>query len=282
MIERIYNFLLLFLCYIRCLFKFKPNGKIPIAISGYKVEFCDYFKGNKLSNHIWQKGQVWGEFHPEHLHQYYGTTDDFIFVKDGYLNLTTQYKPQKFYDFKNEINAIIPYGIGLVVSKRTFTYGYFEIKAVLPQGKWLFPAIWLSNTDTWPPEIDIIEGYSKAKGKYKNSLGLSNFKFQPNIHYGFKEANTKSSFGGSDFPLPNNPTEREVTYAVLWTPNSIVFYYDGYKIFQTKQKNILEYFNTGKIQMHIILNNGMDPKSNSMKLEPSVFKIKSVKYLKKV
>ena len=52
----------------------------------------------------------------------------------------------------------------------SFTYGKIEIRAKLPRGDWLWPAIWMLPTDnqygTWPAsgEIDIMESRGNAPG----------------------------------------------------------------------------------------------------------------------
>ena len=41
-----------------------------------------------------------------------------------------------------------------------YRYGWFEAKIKLPKGKNLWPAFWMWAWDSWPPEIDIFEGYT--------------------------------------------------------------------------------------------------------------------------
>ena len=152
------------------------------------------------------------------------------------------------------------------------------MKAKLPKGKWLWPAIWLSNFKTWPPEIDILEGYSR-KGNYENSANFKNFKLQPNIHYGHDFDGSKTSYGAKSHPI-FNAIDKEITYGLIWEKNAIKIYYDGYKVFQTSDDKILKYFNIEENKMEIILNNGLESKVKNEKLQSSVFKIKSVKYYK--
>lgn len=259
----------------------KPKDSIVTGMESYVLDFEAVFTGNTIDAKVWHIGQKWGPFHPDYLHQYYGDTTDFVNVKEGFLELLTRYKPKKFYNFKDSIYVTIPYGIGLVVSNRSFKYGYYEIEASLPEGKYLWPAIWLTAVKTWPPEIDILESYSGFDGAYSNKCLIRNLRNEPNIHYGFKNDNTKSNFGGTSYPIPDNPTDRFVRYGLHWTKEFIRVYYDGHFVFQCTQTEILKYFNAEDVEMNIILNNALVSESIGTKQPPSVFKIKSVKFFSK-
>jgi beta-glucanase (GH16 family) len=87
------------------------------------------------------------------------------------------------------------------------TYGHFEVRARLPRGKGLWPAIWMLPADqTWPPEIDIVE-----------SIG------DPRI--GYVTAHSKTA--------PSRSVEVKVgdegfhTYAVSWDAQWLKWYLDG-------------------------------------------------------
>lgn len=281
MIEKIYNIWLLVKSYMRFAFSIKPNLRKPKEVSKYKLSFCDFFIGNELDQKKWLVGQPWGEFHPDFPYEYYGQGEEFVKVDEGSLNLFARYKPKKFYDFKKNLQITINHGKGLIFSKQSFKYGYYEVSGILPKGKYLWSAIWLTADKSWPPEIDIVEAYSGEKSDYSNKCGIRNFEFSPNLHFGFKEDDTKDNYGGNSYPLPFNPTDRPVIYGVHWSEESIRFYYDGYLIFQTKNEKILKYFNKPEVSMHIILNNGFQPEINNLKSETSVFKIYSVKFFSK-
>lgn len=267
--------------YFRLLSKAAPNESGPEGTEFYTLKFEDTFTGDAIDASKWRLGQPWGPFHPDNLHQYYGDTTDFTNVRNGQLELYTRYKPKKFYNFRNSLYITIPYGIGLVFSKSRFRYGYFEIEAKLPKGKYLWPALWLTAVKTWPPEIDILESYSGKKGGYLDKLRIRNVKNEPNLHYGFAEDKTKSSYGGFSYPIPNEPTERFVKYGLHWTEGFIRVYYDGHLVFQCTQKAVLDYFNRPDVEMNLILNNALQSEVMGLKLDPSLFAIKSVKYFSK-
>ena len=279
--ETLYNIWLQLKSFVRFVFQVKPNLKKPDTVKNYRIAFSDFFIGDKLDENKWSMSQPWGDFHPDYVHQYYGKNEEFIEVENSSLNLYARYKPKKFYDFKKNINIVIPYGIGLIVSKNTFKYGYYEINGILPTGKLLWPAIWLTAEKTWPPEIDIVEAYSGKRSDYSNQFGIPFVKFKPNIHYGFVEDKTKASYGAKAYPIPFKPSQRSVTYAVHWTEKFIKFYYDGYLVFQTEKKEILNYFNREDVNMNIILNNAYHPDVDGTKYDTSVFKINYVKFFAK-
>ena len=101
------------------------------------------------------------------------------------------------------------YSSGLLTTEKTFaqTYGYFEIKAELPQIKGMFPAFWLMPTaKVWPPEIDIMEnvGENYASGGSIDTNGRDAFRTY----------------------FPDGQTGMH-TYGLLWTAETITWYIDG-------------------------------------------------------
>ncbi|EJU14713.1 glycoside hydrolase family protein [Sphingomonas sp. LH128] len=106
---------------------------------------------------------------------------------------------------------------GLLTSKFTFAqqYGYFEIRAKMPEGNGFWPAFWLLPTDnTWPPELDIFEQHGK----------------DPNVLY-------MTTHGTSTPGKTMEAQDRAVvdttqfhTYGVDWNGERIVYYIDGMEV----------------------------------------------------
>lgn len=66
---------------------------------------------------------------------------------------------------RNGLNDIGGIESGMMRSKKTFKYGYFEARIKVPEGRGLWPAFWLVPNDArWPPEIDIVEIVNNGHG----------------------------------------------------------------------------------------------------------------------
>src|SRR5882672_7706165 len=77
-------------------------------------------------------------------------------VNSGILTLTAAPAASSIQPLINNYQ----YTSGMVTTYNSFsqTYGYFEMRAQLPQGQGLWPAFWLLPEDgSWPPEIDVME-----------------------------------------------------------------------------------------------------------------------------
>jgi beta-glucanase (GH16 family) len=65
------------------------------------------------------------------------------------------------------------YGIesGMLRSKWTGKYGYYEIRMKVPPGRGMWPAFWLNPEDqVWPPEIDVVEIVNNGRDDTRNSF----------------------------------------------------------------------------------------------------------------
>jgi hypothetical protein len=108
--------------------------------------------------------------------------DPFSVDKKGVLEITAVARPGSGERGKEENVTGYPYMSGLISTEPSFaqTYGYFEMRAELPQGKGLWPAFWMLPKDqSWPPEIDIVESigdpshvYMTAHSKHLKSAGI--------------------------------------------------------------------------------------------------------------
>jgi beta-glucanase (GH16 family) len=131
---------------------------------------------------------------------------------------------------KEKINGMSYSSARLVSTKKgDWTYGKFEVRAKLPHGKGMWPAIWMLPTDweygAWPisGEIDIME-----------QRGSDPLKVHGTIHFG-----NPWKYIGSSYTLPDAGYH---VYAVEWEPNEVKWFVDG-NLFQTRQSS--EWYSSG-------------------------------------
>ena len=137
-------------------------------------------------------------------YQYYTDRPKNVRVEDGYLKLTPL----------REKYAHREYTSGKVTSKFHQKYGRFEIRAKQPNGRGLWPAIWMmpqfSVYGGWPAsgEIDIFEGRGQTPTKCESTL-----------HYGAVPCCDNHRYTGSG-PREQGTdiTDSFHTYRVDWDP----------------------------------------------------------------
>jgi beta-glucanase (GH16 family) len=109
--------------------------------------------------------------------------------------------------------------------KRSWRYGYFEIRAKMPTGAGMWPAIWMlgpNGITEWPAsgETDIVEVVSGEPGRVHT-----------NVH-GINAAGTHWEAGwagpGRSYDYPGgNLADGYHTYGLDWSANALRYYFDG-------------------------------------------------------
>ncbi len=126
----------------------------------------DEFEGDKLDQSKWSVQKGWGR-----CTEIWGTEEDGnVSVSDGCLKL-------RAYEKETRENKIIQ--SGEVNSRAAWSDGLIEVRAKLPKGKSVYPAIWTMGRDydpkgngcLWPHsgEIDIMEAFGDANDDISNS-----------------------------------------------------------------------------------------------------------------
>jgi len=106
----------------------------------------------------------------------------------------------------------------ITLRKASWQYGRVEVRAKLPQGKGVWPAIWMMGADRtkvgWPAcgEIDIME-----------FVGYTPDHVYATLHWGADYKHHQSQ--GKSLKV-NAPWEDFHIYAMEWTPERMEFYYD--------------------------------------------------------
>lgn len=186
-----------------------------------QLVFQEEFNGNSLDTAVWnyQLGDGcpdlcgWGNNEP----QLY--TKENATVANGYLKITAKY------DGKNYTSSRLT-----TKGKREFKYGIVEVRAKLPVGNGLWPAIWMLGNDIdsnpWPNcgEIDIMEYVGKKPGVIYTSM------------------HTKSSHGetinSKQTTIPGIEDDFHI-YKLDWNADRISFFIDDALVYtyNPKQKN---------------------------------------------
>ncbi|ORY80975.1 concanavalin A-like lectin/glucanase domain-containing protein, partial [Protomyces lactucae-debilis] len=126
---------------------------------------------------------------------------------------------------------------------KSMKYGKLEIRAKLPVGDWIWPAIWMMPKDSvygaWPAsgEIDIVESrgnghdYFVYQGDPKDNkrFPAGNNAIGSTLHWGGDTASNKFYMTTNGYHYPsaiNGLTDAFHTYGMEWTPNGIRIYVD--------------------------------------------------------
>ncbi len=111
------------------------------------------------------------------------------------------------------------YTSGMITTKESHaqTYGYFEMRADIPDAEGAWPAFWMIPADgSWPPELDIMETLtSDPRGAWTTEHSST----------GGHTAHGQLSF------IPDTASGMH-TYGALWTQTDLVWYVDGVEVFR--------------------------------------------------
>jgi beta-glucanase (GH16 family) len=209
----------------------------------WKLVWEENFNGSQLDNSIWNY-EVNDEGGGNHELQYYTARKENSYLENGLLHIKAIKEP---YLTRQYTSARIT-----TKGKADFTFGKMEIRAKIPVGRGMWPAIWMMPTDSkfghwpWSGEIDIME----TKGQEPDSL-YGTMHFGPaapnNRYFGSKLVRVTPEGWGDDFH----------TYAIIWQKNKIEWLVDGVKFHEgtianvTNLKNVPYPFNE---RFHFILN----------------------------
>ena len=183
----------------------------------------------------WMNGQPWGVAHPNKEHTWYCDKAETNVLADGSLIMGINNNSKYF----EEIGYSKPFGCGCISTFEPFLYGKFHFEYKLPKGIHLWPAIWLSGVHSWPPEIDIMEGWSGNGYFCKNKPNYRRFPLFNNIHPGIfytkhgEEVYSKSygSFGSNRATYSwLQKLDEWNTCDLIWKKDLIEVYYNDRRV----------------------------------------------------
>lgn len=183
----------------------------------------------------WMNGQPWGVAHPNKNHTWWCDETETSIVPNGNL-IQGINNNQKYFE---EIDQTKDFGCGCISTYQSFLYGKFHFEYKLPVGIHLWPAIWLAGVHSWPPEIDIMEGWSGNGLICKNKPNYRRFPLFNNIHPGIFYVKQGETVYGKGY---GNFGSDRATYSwlqklndwntcdLIWKPDLIEVYYNNHKV----------------------------------------------------
>jgi beta-glucanase (GH16 family) len=204
-----------------------------LDLPGWKLVWNDEFNGNKIDLTKWNY-EVNGDGGGNNELQYYTDSSWNSFIEDSCLviqALKQNYKGKEYMSARLNTNL-----------KGDWLYGRFDIRAKLPYGQGLWPAIWMLPTDWvyggWPQsgEIDIME-----------ELGDNTQKVYGTIHYASSAGNHVQQ--GGNYTLTSGTFAGEFhLFTVVWDSTGMKFYVDNKYYYTATQGKPFDQ------RFHIILN----------------------------
>ena len=176
----------------------------PDNYAGYSLAWSDEFDGSSIKDGNWAfetgNNNGWGN---AELENYTNTTQN-SFVSKGNLIIEARQEGNNYTSARM-----------ITKNKKIFKFGRIDIRAMLPKGKGVWPALWMlgNNIDavSWPScgEIDILE-----------LLGQEPNKIYGTMHWGASTA-THASKGNSYVSASGSFDQQFHVYSIIWTQDNI-------------------------------------------------------------
>lgn len=194
----------------------------PLSYPNYSLVWSDEFNGQAIKSTNWTfeiGNSGWGNNELEN----YTERIENAFVSHG--NLIIEARAEVF-GGSNYTSARM-----ITRAKKSFKYGRIDIRAKLPTGQGIWPALWMlgSNIGTvgWPAcgEIDIMELIGKSPNKVYGTL-----------HWGASVASHQSS--GNNYTLSSGIFNDQFhVFSMVWDANQIQLFVDDNPAYFTKNIN---------------------------------------------
>ena len=183
----------------------------PESYEGMTMIWSDEFDGPEINNNNWtfEIGTGNGGWGNNEL-QYY--QEDNTSIIDG--NLVIEARRQTLENSNYTSSRLITRG------KQSFQYGRVDIRAVMPEGQGIWPALWMLGSNHlqvgWPTcgEIDIME---MIGGEERDNVvhGTAHWNQDGHVSYGQSMTNVSGKL-----------SEEYHVYSIIWDEQSIRWYFD--------------------------------------------------------
>jgi beta-glucanase (GH16 family) len=232
---------------------YKSYGQLPFSDPNWQLDsiFSDDFGDTSIDKNKWERKFHWSNCKcGDKDTQVYLTKR--VRLSNGLLHL------DMFKDENTCDSELFHFSGGVIHSKYTRAYGYYEINALIPIGRGYWPAFWLHNAwgdlDTTPPcpyfdyqEVDIVEnnGEQSEHGYLGSNMWWLN-----------KQTCKFNNVGNMNAPNILLNDIKFHKFAILWLPATISYYFDS-SLFRLECNN-----NKINDELKVIISYGIDPINN--------------------
>ncbi len=196
----------------------------PTSYPGLTLNWSDEFNGPTLDNNTWNYETGGGGWGNNELENYTNSSKNSFITNGGYLVIEARQETPGGTDYTSARLQ--------TKGKKEFKYGRMDIRAKLPKGKGLWPAIWMlgSNISTtpWPAcgEIDIME----LLGQQPNTM-------YGTMHWGI--AGQGSTHIGGNYALSGEDFSQKFhVFSIVWDATKIEWYVDDQKFFTGNKTDV--------------------------------------------
>ncbi|MFK7776401.1 MAG: family 16 glycosylhydrolase [Saprospiraceae bacterium] len=198
----------------------------PNSYPGMTLVWADEFEGSEIDLGNWTHeigtgSNGWGNNELE----YYTSSSENSYISNG--KLIIEAKEQNISGSNYTSARMISAG------KQEFTYGRVDVRAKLPEGQGIWPAIWMLGADiftvSWPAcgEIDMVE-----------LVGHQPNKVHGTAHWG--NQGNPSTYQGNAYTLPvgSKFSDEFHVFSIIWENNSIKWLVDDQQYFTITDANV--------------------------------------------
>lgn len=186
----------------------------PTSYVGYDLAWADEFDGNSIDGDCWTHERGAGGWGNQELQTYTDSPDN-SYIADGNLILEAKKEGDNYTSARM-----------ITKGKKSFTFGRVDIRAILPEGQGIWPALWMLGENIssvgWPNcgEIDIME-----------LLGHEPSTTHGTGHWG-PQGQGWSFFEGEPYNLANGKFSDEFhVFSIIWEADRIEYLVDDNKFF---------------------------------------------------
>lgn len=197
----------------------------PNNYAGYTLVWSEEFSGSSLDLNAWNQEigngtNGWGN----HELEYYTSSTKNCFLSNG--NLIIEARKESINGFNYSSSRLT------TQNKKTFKFGRIDMRAKLPVGKGIWPALWMLGSNIgavgWPEcgEIDIMELIGTYPGRVHSTL-----------HW--KASNGNHASLGSNFNLSSGDFSQQFhVYSLVWKQDTLDCLVDDQLIFRLTKTDV--------------------------------------------